>query len=543
VGNDVTANVRTIGSVPLKLADAVDVSVRGEVYLPRSRFDEINAGLDTPYANPRNLASGTLRRVKSADVARVPLAIYVYEGFFKDGPATHAETLVRLKELGFRTNETLGYFSSGKAPRGLPAGWTVGAYADIPAWIEKETAERGRREYEIDGLVVKVDDIAWREELGYTGHHPRWAVAYKFESPVGRTVVNGIDVQVGRTGRITPVARVEPVSVGGTTIANITLHNQAYIDMLELSVGDVVEISRRGDVIPAVERVLEKNESRNPVWKLPRDCPSCGGALAQDGAHLFCRNADCPDQARGRLYFFTGRGQMDIDNLGPETLDVLFEHGFVRSIDELYTFDYGRLAGLAGFGARKIALIEKGIAASRTHPFTRVLPSLGIPDLGQKVTELLVDAGYRTIDALFELSDAGDPRPLESIPGIGEKTAESIIARLRDPSVRRLVAGLRVAGLSFEAAQIAAGAGLAPVFANQAWCVTGSFAQFKPRELAMEEVKKRGGKVVSSVSSNVTHLLAGEGAGSKLEKARSLGITVVSEAEFLVMLETGGDSK
>jgi DNA ligase (NAD+) len=388
--------------------------------------------------------------------------------------------------------------------------------------------------YDIDGLVVKVNELPARETLGFTGHHPRWALAFKFEAPEAESVVERIEVQVGRTGRITPVARIRPVRLSGSTIANATLHNQDYVDLLELAIGDRVSISKRGDVIPAVERVVEKNELGNSTWKMPPSCPSCRTGLVAQGAHHFCPNPACPDQVRGRLRFFVGRDQMDIENVGPETLETLIQQGLVRDVQDLYSFDPGALLDLPGFGEKKVELIRAGIAASKRRPFRRVLVALGIPELGQKAVELLVEAGFRDIDSLLALADRGDPAPLLAIHGVGERTAEVLLRELSRPEVRGRIEALRRAGLVMaEKARKTPSGG---PFHNQVWCVTGSFQRFKPRDLAMEEVKKRGGKVSASVTSKTTHLLAGENPGSKLDKAKELGVQVVTEAEFLRLL-------
>ncbi|MCX7040833.1 MAG: NAD-dependent DNA ligase LigA, partial [Spirochaetes bacterium] len=518
VGNDVTGNVRTIGSVPLRLSRPLTMAARGEIFLAKSRFARVNAAMEEPYANPRNLAAGTLRRVKSREAAGVPLEIFIYEGFFEAPRRSHTEILEEMEELGFRINPHVGFFSDAPERKGTrerhPA-WAVGRLDDIGGFIDAEKRGRGELDYEIDGIVVKVNEIPAREALGYTGHHPRWAVAFKFESPEGATTVKAIEAQVGRTGRITPVARVEPVRISGATISNVTLHNQEYIDMLELAVGDRVAVSRRGDVIPAVERVLEKNEADNTVWKLPPACPTCSAALEKLGAHHFCPNLSCPDQIRGRLNFFAARGQMDIEGLGPETIDVLLKNGLVNDIQDIYSFDPAKLLDLPGFGEKKAAAIREGIEKSKKRPFRMVFQSLGIPDIGQKATELLIDAGYADIDSLLALADAGDIAPLLEIHGIGERTAETLIQELRQPQVRNRIEGLRAAGLQMRELKERGERGFPPTFAGETWCVTGSFESFTPREKAMEEVAKRGGKVSASVTAKTTHLLVGENPGSK----------------------------
>ena len=543
-GNDVTANAKTIRSIPLRLREAVTVAVRGEVYLPKERFEEINRTMEVPYANPRNLAAGTLRRIKSSAVAAVPLAMFAYEGFFPTPLPSHVSVIARLAELGLRVNPTVGLFSeAGQKPPALSSPgqptWLAGDFEDMAAFVRSRTEGRASLGYEIDGLVVKVNELSARDELGYTGHHPRWAIAYKFEAPEGITEVRAIDVQVGRTGRITPVARVKPVAVGGSTISNVTLHNQDYVDMLELAVGDSVAISRRGDVIPAVERVVEKSEE-NTTWKMPSECPVCGEELTIIGAHHFCTNRSCPAQVRGRLFFFVGRGQMDIDNLGPETIEVLIQRGMVKDVVDLYTADYDSLREVPGFGDRKIALIRDGIEKSKERPYRFVLQSLGIPELGQRASELLIEAGFTSIDSLLECVDRGDIERLTEVEGIGEKTAATIVEELTRPEVRDLIRRLREVGLSFAEERPVEVPEAERVFAGQTWCVTGSFESFNPRSKAAEEIKRRGGKVVSAVSGNTTHLLAGTGGGSKLTKAGEVGAQIVSEQEFLEMLGRPG---
>ncbi len=539
VGNDVTANVKTIRSIPLRVSRSDGFAVRGEIFLPVDRFEELNAKSEIPYVNPRNLASGTLRRNKSSEVAKVPLRIFVYEGFFTPPLASHREVVEELSRLGFPVNPRT-FLLDPSCARGSGEGETgfrddVRSPEDLPAIIEKFSAERAGLRYQIDGLVFKVNELDARESLGFTGHHPRWAIAYKFESPEGLTRVAKIEIQIGRTGRVTPVARVEPVEVGGATIVNVTLHNQDYIDALELSEGDTVAVSRRGDVIPAVERVVEKNEE-GESYKMPEFCPSCGSRLVDRGAHRFCPNsAACPDQRKGRLVFFAGKGQMDIENLGAETIDFLWNEGLVDDIPDLYRIPYEKLKDYPGFGDRKVDLIRQGVEKSLSRPFEVVLPSLGIPEIGTKVTEILVQGGFDSIDKLIALADSGNGDALLALHGIGEKTAERIMEEFKRPELRALIAELKEIGLKFTSVP-----GTEPelprIFEGQSWCVTGSFEHYKPRDLAMDEVKKRGGKVVSAVSGATTHLLAGEGAGSKLEKARALGVKVVTEEEFLTLL-------
>lgn len=556
-GNDVTENVRTIRTVPLRLTAPETLAVRGEIFIRRAAFAALNAGVETPYANARNFAAGSLRRVKSTDVAAVPLEIFVYEGFMADPPATHTALLSHLRRLGFRVNPAtvvIRQEADGASDPDRSDEFEVIDAAAAAQYVMERAAARPDLAYDIDGLVLKIDRLRAREAMGATEHHPRWAIAVKFDAPQGVSVVRSIEVQVGRTGRVTPVARIDPVRIAGSTIANVTLHNQDYIDSLELAVGDTVAVSKRGDVIPAVERVLEKDPAGAPVWRMPQECPACGSTLIAQGAHSFCPNAGCRDQVRGRLRFFVARDQMDIAGLGPATIDLLVDRGWVRDIADLYRFDPERLLDEEGFGERTVAALAAGIEASKAKPFAIVLPAVGLPDLGPKVTDLLLQAGFRDIDSLYAAVDAGDPATFTGIDGIGERTARSIMRQLRKPdpltgsrmstwraTPRGLIAALRARGLRFAVAPADATAtggatGGEQAFTGQTWCITGSFEAFKPRALAAGEIRARGGAVTGAVSGATTHLLAGAAGGVKVSKAAAAGVRIVSEQEFLRLL-------
>ena len=551
VGNDVTANVKTIYSVPLRLNEEIDIAVRGEVFLKKAEFERINATLSEPYANPRNLAAGTIRRNKSSETAQVPLSIYVYEGFWADGGelTDHIRILSKLRALGLPVDPHLSYFCKTKTEaeqrlKEASLEGRAGSFDEIPQAITDYTSQRQSLPYEIDGLVVKVNELSTREELGYTEHHPRWAIAYKFEAPQAQTQVLDIDVQVGRTGRITPMARIRETLLSGSTIRNITLHNQDYVNELELAVGDTVAISKRGDVIPAVENVIEKNDSGNTTWQMPEKCPVCGASLVKKGAHHFCPNYDCPAQAKGRLSFFCAKGQMDMEGLGPRTIEILYDNGFVRSIGELYTFDFNRMKNLKGFGGtegKTIENIKTSILQSRKTPFRNVLVSLGIPEFGKKAVDLVCDAGFDSMDKLLDVADRKDEESLSTIKGIGPVTANQIIDGLNSQNTRKLINELREAGLRMEDEKQAP-SDLEQIFQGQSWCVTGTFENFNPRSKAMDEIKKRGGTEVSGVSRKTSCLLAGSGAGSKLDKAREFGVKVVTEEEFLKMIGASSES-
>lgn len=550
VGNDVTENIRTIASVPLRLSEPVDIAVRGEVFISKKAFQEVNSHLDEEKkaANARNLAAGTVRRQRSVEAAAVPLDIFCYEGFWSEGkesPESHLEILSFLKKLGFKINPHLACFSESeeKSREMLKKAGLEGraySFSQMQDYIDFKTAERKGLEYEIDGLVFKVNEIRVREELGYTEHHPRWAIAYKFESPQAVSRLIGITVQVGRTGRITPVAELEPVALGGSTIRRATLHNQEYIDSLELAIGDTVSIVKRGDVIPQVEDVIEKNEEGNTVYHIDPHCPCCKTRLEKEGAHLFCPNPLCPEQEIGNLSFFSSRSQMDIETLGPKTIRIFYDAGLLRKVEDIYTADYASMVGSKGIGEKTVEAIIRSVEESKRQPFKIVLSSLGISEIGKKSAEILISGGFDSIDKLenARLED------LVAIEGIGEKTATIIIESFKNQRLLDTIEALKKAGVHMSSAEDESDeAPLEKTLEGTVWCVTGSFEHFNPRSKAMEEVEKRGGRTVSSVTGKTTHLLAGKNGGSKLSEAERLGVRIVSEEEFLRMIGDGGEKK
>lgn len=549
IGNDITANARTIPTVPLRLTSPETLAVRGEIFIRRAAFESLKTRADPPYSNARNCAAGALRRVKSRDVAEVPLEIFVYEGFLPEPPATHTELLVHLRTLGFRINPATVVIqddSDSDSPPEPPPDFQVIDIKAAPAYIEGHVVNRPELPYDIDGMVLKVDRLATRAIMGATEHHPRWAIAVKFESPEGVSVVRSIEIQIGRTGRVTPVAHIDPVPIAGSTITNVTLHNQDYVNNIELSEGDTVAVSKRGDVIPAVDRVINKGPAGEPIWQMPPSCPSCRTALTVQGAHSFCLNHACPDQVRGRLRFFVARDQMDIAGLGPATIKLLVNRGWIQDIVDLYRFDFDKLLGEKGFGERTVAALKASIEASKGKPFATVLLALGLADVGPKVRDLLLQAGFHDIDSLYAAANAAaadkDSVVFTGIDGIGEHTAAGIICQLRDPANRQLIKELRSHGLCFAHAPPEVGfTNRGVVFDGQAWCITGSFEAFKPRSIAADEIRARGGTVASAVSGTTTHLLAGAGGGSKVIKAEAAGVEIVNEQAFLRLLSRSGD--
>ncbi len=548
-GNDVTGNIRTVPQVPLVIADKGELAVRGEVYIAKSDFETYNKTFDDKYANPRNLAAGSLRNLKSSLVAQVPLKIFCYEGYFRGQNAEnggralndHIHILIKLRELGFRVSENLGFFSDNEElaaqVRSLAPGFVVGGVADLVKYVEERIALRDSLDYEIDGLVIKVNEIDVREMLGSTAHHPRWAVAFKFDAPLAQTVLEDVQVQVGRNGRVTPVAILQPVRIAGSTVTRATLHNQEYIDMLELGPGDLVSISKRGDIIPAVEDVVEKALENPSVYRLPEACQFCGTRFVKDGAHHFCKNKQCPERIRRAITYFTAKGQMDIDTLGEKTVAFLFDEGFVRCIPDIYRFDYGRLLGEEGFKEKKVENFKQSVLESKSRPFKTVLTALGFEGIAANAVSMLIKNGYDSVDKIIEAASRRDTEVFSSIDGFGGIMAELMIQHFTDPDNLRLIQELKELGLNFNEGQVVGTDLVLQSMAGATWVITGSFEHFNPRSKAAEEIERRGGKVASAVSAKTSYVLAGEKAGSKLAKARELGIPVVDEAQFRKMLE------
>jgi DNA ligase (NAD+) len=544
VGNDVIENVRTIKQVPLVTGETTDFTVRGEIYIKKSEFDTYNQTFDNKYSNPRNLAAGSLRNIKSSVVANVPLNIFTYEGFFeKTITNDHILALSKLKELGFRINKNMGFFSDNKekiatAQEKLPE-ITTGDIEDLVAYVKERRAERDRLDYEIDGLVVKVNELDVRETLGYTSHHPRWAIAFKFDAPTAQTKLIDIHIQVGRNGRVTPVGILEPVKIAGSVVARATLHNQEYIDMLELGRGDWVSISKRGDIIPAVEEVIEKDLDHPTVFKFPGTCPFCSSALEKDGAHHFCKNRECPERIKRSIIWFAAKNQMDIDTLGEKTIAFMFKKEYIKSIPDLYTFDYNELLKEEGFKDKKVNNIKASVENSKKKPFRKVLAAIGFDGLGTSAVSDLVKNGFNSIEKIIETASRKNAADFSRIEGFGEIMARLIIQHFTDPQNLALIDALKEIGLNFreEIKEPVEMEVKTLTFKDQVWVITGSFEHYSPRSKAAEEIEKRGGKVTGSVSSQTTHLLAGNSPGSKLEKAIKLEVSIINETGFLEMLK------
>ncbi|MFP3900112.1 MAG: NAD-dependent DNA ligase LigA [Acidimicrobiia bacterium] len=528
-GEDVTENVRTIGQVPVRLGrDAPAVlEVRGEVYMALSAFDALNErqieGGQRPFVNPRNAAAGALRQKDPRITAQRELSLWAYQaGQVDGGPElrTHHEALDWLRHLGFPVNPEI---------RVQPGP------DEVLDYCLRWQSRRHDLDYEIDGVVVKVDDHAHRELLGFTSKAPRWAIAYKFPPEERTTRLRDILVSIGRTGRATPYAVLEPVFVGGVTVSQATLHNEDQVRAKDVRPGDRVMVRRAGDVIPEVlgPVLAERPEGLAP-WSFPARCPCPIGSqlVRPEGeAEHRCIHPECPFQRQGAIEHFASRGAMDIDALGEKRVAQLIEEGMVRSVADLYELDWERVEGLERMGALSAANLRASIDASRTRPLDRLLVGLNIRHLGPAGAEALA-AAFGHIDRIMDAS----VDELAAVEGVGPVIAESVHTFFEDPANRELVARLRAAGVNVEGP---AAAEVPDVLAGKSVVVTGTLQGFS-REEAEAAIKARGGKSPGSVSAKTTAVVVGESPGaSKVTKAEGLGVPTLDEAGFRHLLDTG----
>ncbi|MCW3032422.1 MAG: ligA [Solirubrobacterales bacterium] len=525
IGEDVTHNLRTIGAIPLRIRDAPPlVEVRGEVYMSLRDFTALNerraeAGQST-FMNPRNSAAGTVRQLDPADAAKRPLSIWCYQVGVTDGLSfkAHSEGLQWLRDHGFRVNSGVAVLEDEDA-----------VIAQCLDWERR----RGELDFEIDGAVVKVDDLALQRRLGSVGRDPRWAVAWKFPPTTAVTQLEKVMWNVGKFGDMRPYAVLSPVEVGGVTIRMATLHNEEDIVRKDIRAGEDVIVVRAGDVIPQVVSPaphVAEHENRPPIPGPPARCPFCNTPTVKPPDSIFtkCPNRDCPARAWQLLKHFVSRGAMDIDGLGEKQVAMLQELGLVRTAGDFYRLTEEQLVELEGFGEISARNLLAAIEGSKERPFGRVLFALGIEEVGE-VTGRNLAQGFRDIDALL----AAGEEQIEQIPGVGEKMASSIRAQLADERMRSLIEDLRGQGLRFHEEGPPPSQG---PLAGMTLVLTGSLPEWS-REQATERISAAGGRVTGSVSKKTDYLVAGESPGSKLEKAERLGVNVLDEAALRKLLE------
>ena len=530
VGEDITENVRRIDLIPDKLDTPRPppvVEIRGEIYLPVATFDALNiaqeeAGL-ARYANPRNTAAGSLRQKDPAVTASRGLAFWSYQLGVVEGGRNlegHGDALDWMAELGLPVN---------------PERRRVDTIDDVAAFADHWLERRHDLDYEIDGAVVKVDRLVRQRALGSTARAPRWAIAYKFPPEERTTKLLEIQVSIGRTGKATPFAVLEPVFVGGSTVQMATLHNSDQVELKGVRPGDTVVVRKAGDVIPEVlGPVLAQRPPRLRRWKFPTACPACGEPLVrpEGEAHTFCVNARCPAQQQARIEYFASRGAMDIEGMGESRVQLFIEQDLIADIGDLYSIDWDRVAQLEGFGQTSIDNLTAAIEESKTRPLASLLVGLGVRHLGPAGAELL-SRSFADIDALM----AADAEVIAAIDGVGPTIARSVADYLASDTAKLLIDKFRAAGLNLQGA--APSADVPQVLEGLSIVVTGSLDEFS-RDGAADAIKSRGGKNPGSVSKKTTAVVVGaEPGASKLGKAEDLGVPILDEAGFVELLETG----
>ncbi len=521
VGEDVTENLKTIRSIPMTLESAPSrLIVRGEVYMPKKSFEKLNAAQEAagkpPFANPRNAAAGSLRQLDPKIAAKRGLDILIFNIQLSEGVSfiSHSQSLEYLKSLRFKV-----------IPYRL-----LSSVKDIQQEVAAINDRRENLPCDIDGAVVKVDDLVLRERLGTTAKFPRWAAAYKYPPEIKETLVEDILVQVGRTGVLTPKAVVRPVRLAGTTVTNATLHNQDFISQRDIRIGDTVRIRKAGEIIPEIlDVVLSKRPDDSQPYTLPDRCPVCGAPVErdEDGAFLRCTGAECPAQLSRNIAHFVSRDAMDIDGLGSAIVDTLIEKGLVKSPGDIYDLTEDEISCLWKSGKTAARKLISAIEASKQQDLGRLIYALGIRQVGAKTGKILA-SHFGSMDALMD----AELDELTQVPDIGEVTGKSIWEWFRQEQSIHLIHRLREAGLNFTCIRTVTD----DRFAGKTIVLTGTLSRFT-REEATEKIELFGGKTSGSVSKRTSFVVSGENAGSKERKARELGIPVLSEDDFLEMLK------
>ena len=534
-GEDITDNLRTIRAVPLRLTETDAkippvLEVRGEVFIPKHRLNDINvqreAEEEPPFANPRNAAAGSLRLQDASITASRPLDIFIYTLNYAEGITftTHTASLEQMKRWGLKCEPHTVCHKS---------------IEDVQNYYEHWVAERHELPYETDGVVVKVNEFSHQNELGATSKYPRWAIAYKFNAQQAITTIERIDVQVGRTGVLTPVAILEPVTLAGATITHATLHNEQEIQTKDIRIGDRIVLERAGDVIPKVVEVLTADQpGREDAFKFPKNCPVCDTPVQRTEAEVAvrCVNVGCVAQLKRRIAHYASRNALQIEGLGPATINQLVDEALVRDVADLYDLEIEPLSKLERMGVPSAGNLVRQIEQSKTAPVEKVLFGLGIFHVGETVAELLIE-NFLSLDALSQAK----PEDIESVDGIGPQIAESVVNFFsqNQPLLDKLRdAGLHCFTVETESISTKTSIPTDSFFSEKTFVVTGSLEGMTRTE-ASKAIKTRGGKVTSSVTGKTDYLIAGEGAGSKYAKAEELGIPILTAADFFKKLQQG----
>ena len=521
VGEDVTENIKTIRSVPMNLENAPSrLIVRGEVFMPKKSFEKLNARQEAEgkplFANPRNAAAGSLRQLDSKIAAQRGLDIYIFNIQLAEGVefTSHEASLNYLKSLKFKV---------------IPFA-KLSKIDDIVAEVARINDTRETLTCDIDGAVIKVDDLAQRQRLGTTAKFPRWAAAYKYPPEIKPTVVEDIVVQVGRTGVLTPKAVVKAVRLAGTTVTNATLHNQDFISQRDIRIGDTVLIRKAGEIIPEILEVDFSKRPENAVpYFLPCQCPVCGAKVEkdEDGAFLRCTGAECPAQLSRNIAHFVSRDAMDIDGLGSAIVDALIEKDLIKSPADIYYLKLEDISSLWKSGTTAAKKLLTAIEGSKQQDLSRLIYALGIRQVGAKTGKVLAST-FGTLDALMSAS----LEELTEVPDVGAVTAENICGWFAQEQAQHMIQQLREAGVNFESKRVVSDVR----FAGKTFVLTGALSKFT-RDEATEKIELFGGKAAGSVSKKTSFVVVGENAGSKERKARELGIPILTEDEFLEMIQ------
>ena len=521
VGEDVTENLKTIRSIPMTIENAPPrLIVRGEVYMPKKSFEKLNARQEEEgkplFANPRNAAAGSLRQLDPKICAQRGLDIYIFNIQLCEGMEfrTHAETLDYLKQLRLKV---------------IPSK-KLSSVQEIDEYVLSINENRGDLPCDIDGAVIKVNDLAQRERLGATAKFPRWAAAYKYPPEIKETVVEDIVIQVGRTGVLTPKAVVRPVRLAGTTVTNATLHNQDFISERDIRIGDTVRIRKAGEIIPEILDVVKDKRPENTVsYHLPAVCPVCGAKVErdEDGAFMRCTGAACDAQLSRNIAHFVSRDAMDIEGLGGAIVDALIEKGLIKTPADIYYLNLEDVKSLWKSGSKAAEKLLTSIENSKQQDLSRLIYALGIRQVGAKAGKVLATS-FGSLDALMQA-------PLEAltaVPDVGAVTAQNIADWFAQPQAQEMIERFRAAGVNFESKRVISDTR----FAGKIFVLTGALSKFT-REEATEKIELFGGKASGSVSKKTSFVVVGENAGSKERKARELGITILTEDEFLEMIQ------
>ena len=521
VGEDVTENLKTIRSIPMVIENAPSLLiVRGEVFMPKKSFEKLNEMQEAEgkplFANPRNAAAGSLRQLDPKIAARRGLDIFIFNIQLAEGVefVTHAQTLDYLKELKFKV---------------IPY-QKLSTVEEIDEYVLSINENRDKLPCDIDGAVIKVNDLAQRERLGATAKFPRWAAAYKYPPEIKETVVEDIVIQVGRTGVLTPKAVVRPVRLAGTTVTNATLHNQDFITERDIRIGDTVHIRKAGEIIPEIlDVVVDKRPEGTVRYHLPGTCPVCGAKVErdEDGTFLRCTGAECSAQLSRNIAHFVSRDAMDIEGLGSSIVESLIEKGLIKSPADIYYLTLEEMKSLWQKGSKAAEKLLTAIEASKDQDVSRLIYALGIRQVGAKAGKVLA-SHFGNLDALMNAA----LEELTAVPDVGEITARNIADWFRQPQSRHLVERLREAGVNFESKRAVADTR----FAGKTFVLTGALSKFT-RDEATEKIELFGGKASGSVSKKTSFVVVGENAGSKERKARELGIPILTEDEFLEMIQ------